>query len=87
MYLERRYLYWDRVLVAETRLKLLKPREISFAHNLFRSAKSFRNWYSNTAVHCAKYQNDSTTDLKVMVEQHLVRFEFNSMLSSDAYVT
>ena len=58
----------------------LKSCEISFTHNLFLICKivwKFRTEHiSITAVLCAKFQNDSTTEMDVLEERDFARFEF-----------
>ena len=63
----------------ETHLKI-KSREISFNHNLLLIwqivSKFCTEHGSVTAVFCAKFQNDLTTDMDVMGERDFARFEF-----------
>ena len=59
-----------------------KSREISFANILFISypivLKFCTEHGSDTAVLCAKFQNDWTTKTAVMDDRDFARFEFNS---------
>ena len=64
---------------SETPLKL-KSRENSFAHDFFIRYpivwKFCTGHGSDTAVLCAKFQNDWTTETDVMVERDFARCEF-----------
>ena len=68
---------------SETNLAL-KSHEISFAHNLFLSCqivlKLCTEHGSDTAVLCAKYQNDLTTELG---EWPFIKFKFKIEFQSD----
>ena len=60
----------------------LKPKscEISFAHNLFINylivLKPCTKHDSDTALFCARFRNNWTTETNVMDEQDFTRFEF-----------
>ena len=62
-----------------THLKL-KSCEISFVHDICLCCpivlKFCTEYDSDTAVRCAKFQDDLIIEMALMVEQDLVRFEF-----------
>ena len=66
---------------SETHLKI-KSREISFAHNLLISCqialKICTGHGSITAVLCANFQNNLTTEMNETDERHFARFEFRT---------
>ena len=69
---------------SETHLKL-KSREISFAHSLFIRYPIALEFC--TAVLCAKFQNDWTTETNVMVERGFAGFEFKMSFGRIYYFT
>ena len=68
----------------------LKSREISFAPNLIRSCQIilhfFTKYGNDTAVLCAKFKNDPTTDMNDMDERDIARFEFEWSFGGISYI-
>ena len=66
----------------------LKQILLSFAHDVFPSYPivwKFAEHVSDTYVLCAKFQNDSTTDMDVMEEWCLARFQWKMRFGRISY--
>ena len=68
-----------------------KPREISFAHHLFSNQpivlKLCTEYGSDTAVLCAKFQNDWAAETDAMDERDFARFDFKMSFGRISYIT
>ena len=66
-----------------------KSRQISFAHKLFLNypivLKFCTEHGSDTAVLCAKFQNDWATETELMDEREFTRFDFKISLGGGSY--